>query len=100
MFDHLRENGDFGVVVVVIGRRLLDLRDELLGSGMLDFRLVVYFLVFGRVEERGIEDFFLYRGVYPQCLADLRRQRVLALLVAGLLELLEPVLYLAVIGLE
>ena len=68
---------------------------------MLDLGLVMQILVLGRLDERRIEDLFLDRRVHRQRIADLGRELELALIVvACLLELLEPLLHLAVIRLQ
>jgi len=63
--DVLAEDLDLRVVQRVGGGSLDDLRDQVLGTGVLDFRLVeqvVALLVLHRVARGGIEDLFLRLG--------------------------------------
>ena len=76
------------------------MRDQILGAVVLDLRLVVNVDVVRGLEKGGVENLFLDGGVNLQCLTDLRREFLLAFVVARLLELLEPFLDLAVIRLE
>jgi hypothetical protein len=100
MLDHLRQHFHFRIVVVVVRVRRLDLRDEILGAVVLHFRFVVDLLVIRRFEEGGIEDFLFDGGVHLECIADLRGEREFAIVIAGLLELFEPLLYLPMVGFE
>jgi hypothetical protein len=100
MLDHFREHLDLGVEVVVVRRRRLDLGDQFLRAFVLDLGLVMRVLVVGRVEKRRIENLFLDGGVDGERVADAGGQVLLALVIARLLELLEPLFDLAVIRLE
>src|ERR1700753_1383637 len=67
---------------------------------MLDLSLVMSILVFGRLQERRIENLFFYLGVHLQGLADLSCQFFLAIRRTGGVELRKPFLHLAMIRLE
>jgi hypothetical protein len=61
---------------------------------------VVNLLVFGCLEEGGVEDLLFDGRVHFQRVADFFREVELAFIVARLLELLEPLLDLAVVRLQ
>ena len=67
---------------------------------MLDLGLVMQILVLGRLEKRRVEDLFLDGGVHLERIADVGRELELAVVGARFLELLEPLLDLAVIRLQ
>ena len=101
MVDLLAQYLHLGVVQVIFRIHLLDLRDEVLGAGMLDFRFVEQvgrFLAGGA--QGWIENFFFDRGVQRQRSADLVGQFFLAGLgaVAQFIILLEHRLHFLVIG--
>ncbi len=100
VLDHLGEDVDLRVEVLVPGAHLLDLGDELLRGVVLDLGLVVRVRVVGRLEEGGIEDLFLDERVDLERAADVVGELRLAFLLARLLELGEPLLDLPVVGLE
>jgi hypothetical protein len=67
---------------------------------VLDCRFVMKVRFVGGLEERRVEDLFLDGRVHLECIANLRCQLLLAVRIARLLELAEPVLDLAVVRLQ
>src|SRR5687767_6329388 len=100
MLDHLRQDHDPRFVVLVAGMGGLNFGDQALRTLMLDLGLVVQRAVLGRGEEGGIEYFLLDRRVDLERLADLLGELAAARLAFGALELLEPALDFAMIGLQ
>ena len=100
VLDHLGQDRDPCVVVFVLRPGAFDDGDELLGAVVLDLGLVVRVLVFRRGEERRVEDFLLDRRVRPERPADLRSKGLLAAGEPRFLEFLEPLLDLAMVGLQ
>src|SRR5690606_12602297 len=67
---------------------------------VLDRSLVMNLGVLGGLEEGRIENLLLDLRMHSQCLADVARQLLLFRVGAGLLELFEPLLDLAMVRLE
>ena len=76
------------------------MRNEVLGAGMLDLRLVMRVFVPSRLQKGGVKDLRFNLGMNRQCLADFLGQFGLLRVFACLLERLKPVLHLPVVGFE
>src|SRR6187399_881936 len=100
MLDHFRQHLHLGIEIVVLRAGLLDLRNQVLGAGMFDLCLMMNILVTRGLEERGIEDFLLYRRVDAQRPADTPGEIRLLVVGTALLELFEPFLHLTMVGLQ
>src|SRR5262249_20228265 len=88
------------IVVVVLRTRRLDLLDEFLGARVFDYRFVVQVLIAGGLDEGRIENLFLDLRVHLERGTDFPGKIGLARGAASLLELREPLRYLAMIRLE
>ncbi len=82
------------------GDEPLDLGDQLLCTVVFDLGLMMDLQIIGCLQESRIEDLLLDRGVNLERVADLRGEFLLAVFIARLAELLEPVLDLAMIGFQ
>ncbi len=101
MVDAVTQNGKPGVVEVVTRLHGLELRDQILGTRVLNRGLVHQIGILDRLPRRRIEDLLLDPGVYRQVGAGLAndvRLAALALAVLDFLEILECFLHFLVIG--